>query len=117
MTNIFSYALSETESLVFRTELEQFDVFSKHESTQERHIATFKGGKWIFENMQQRQFFFLMFERYRKEFGKALKAYSRSLKEKPQLYEFRCLRSKVTLKISRLKRNMWNSVYNTFYGR
>ena len=117
MTNTFSYSISETECLVFRAELDCFHVFSKHESTQERHIATFKGGKWIFENMQQRQFFFLLFDRYKEGFGKALKAYNRSLKEKPDLYEFRCLRSKITLKISRMKRNVWNSVYNTFYGR
>ena len=117
MINTFSYSISETECLVFRAELDCFHVFSKHESTQERHIATFKGGKWIFENMQQRQFFFLLFDRYKEGFGKALKAYNRSLKEKPHLYEFRCLRSKITLKISRMKRNVWNSVYNTFYGR
>lgn len=117
MIGTFSYPLSETESLVFRTELDQFDVYSKHESTQERHIATFKDGKWFFENLQQRQFFFLMFNQYRTNFGKAVKAYNRSLKEKPHLYEFRCIRSKVSLKISRVKRNMNNWFYNTFYGR
>ena len=117
MTNIFSYSISETECLVFRTELDCFHVYSKHESTQESHIATYKGGKWIFENMQQRQFFFLMFERYRVQFGKAVKAYNRSLREKPHLYEFRCLRSKFSLKVSRVKRNMNNWFYDTFYGR
>lgn len=117
MTNIFSYPLAETESLVFRTELTHFDVFSKHESTQERHIGTFKDGKWVFENLQQRQFFFLLFDQHRLNFGKAIKAYNRSLKEKPHLYEFRCIRKKFTLKISRIKRNVWQSVYNTFYGR
>jgi hypothetical protein len=117
MTNIFSYSISETECLVFRTELDCFHVYSKHESTQESHIATYKGGKWIFENMQQRQFFFLMFERYRVQFSKAVKAYNRSLREKPHLYEFRCLRSKFSLKVSRVKRNMNNWFYDTFYGR
>jgi hypothetical protein len=117
MTNTFSYPISETERLVFRTELDCFHVYSKHESTQESHIATYKGGKWIFENMQQRQFFFLMFERYRVQFGKAVKAYNRSLREKPHLYEFRCLRSRFSLKVSRVKRNMNNWFYDTFYGR
>jgi hypothetical protein len=117
MTNIFSYPIAETECLVFRTELDCFHMFSKHESTQESHIATYKGGKWIFENMQQRQFFFLLFDQYKAQFGKAVKAYNRSLKEKPHLYEFRCLRSRFSLKISRVKRSLWQSMYNTFYGR
>ena len=115
--NTFSYPLSETESLVFRTELDCFHVYSKHESTQESHIATYKGGKWEFENPQQRQFFFLMFNNYKEQFGRAVKAYNRSLKEKPHLYEFRCLRSKFSLRVSRVKRNVNNWLYSTFYGR
>jgi len=115
--NIFSYPISENECLIFRTELDCFNVYSKHESTQESHIATYKGGKWIWENMQQRQFFFLMFNSYKEQFGRAVRAYNRSLKDKPRLYEFRCLRSRFTLKISRAKRNVNNWFYNTFYGK
>jgi len=117
MTNTFSYPIAETECLVFRAELDCFHVYSKHECTQESHIATYKGGKWIFENMHQRQFFFLLFDQYKVQFGKAVKAYNISLREKPHLYEFRCLRSRVSLKISRIKRSLWQSMYNTFYGR
>ena len=114
--NSFSYPLSETESLVFRTELDCFHVYSKHESTQESHIATYKDGKWQFENPQQQQFFFLMFNNYKEQFGRAVKAYNRSLKEKPHLYEFRCLRSKFSLKISRAKRSFSNWFYGFYEG-
>lgn len=117
MINTFSYSIAETECLVFKTELDHFHLYSKHESTSESHIATYKGGKWIFENMQQRQFFFLLFKQYKVQFGKAVKAYNRSLKEKPRLYEFRCLRSRFSLKVGRLKRGWTNWFFELYPTR
>ena len=117
MENTFIYNLSETEYLVFKPNHNYFEVYSGHEASELKKIANYKGGKWIFENMHQRQFFFLLFDQYKVQFGKAVKAYNISLREKPHLYEFRCLRSRVSLKISRIKRSLWQSMYNTFYGR
>jgi hypothetical protein len=82
MTYLFSFSLSETESLVFRTEQDKFLLFSKHESSQETQIATYIGGKWYFDNFQQRKLFFFLYNIYKIEFGKALKSYIKSIQEK-----------------------------------
>ena len=117
MSYSFSFSLSETESLVFRTEQNKFLLFSKHESSQETQIASYVSGKWYFDNYQQRKLFFFLFNLYKKEFGKALKAYVRSIQEKPQTYIITCAKRRFDIKITKVKRDMSNWFYNNFYGK
>jgi hypothetical protein len=53
----------------------------------------------------------------RKDFGKALKQYIRSLNEKPKTYVVTCAKRKIDIKITKMKRSIWDWVYGTFYGR
>jgi len=117
MLETFSYSLSETESLIFRTEQSKCYIFSKHEGTQEKQIATYSGGKWLFDSYDQRKLFFFLFSIYKKEFGKALKSYIHSLKEKPKMYEFTCVRRRFNIKITKTKSKISNWFYRTFYWR
>jgi len=111
--NTFSYNLSETEYLIFCTQNNTFDLYSTHEgSTNKTKIGTFKAGKWLWEDFQQQQLFWRLYSIYRDNFGKAIRAYNRSLKEKPQMYEFQCVRRKFSIKVTKLKRG-WN---NWFWG-
>lgn len=117
MNNLFSFSLSETESLVFRTEQSKFLLFSKHETSQETQIASYVSGRWYFDNYQQRKLFFFLFNIYKKEFGKALKAYVRSIQEKPQTYIITCAKRRFDIKVTKAKRNWSNWIYNNFYGK
>jgi hypothetical protein len=117
MTYLFSFSLSETESLVFRTEQDKFLLFSKHESSQETQIATYIGGKWYFDNFQQRKLFFFLYNIYKIEFGKALKSYIKSIQEKPKTYIITCAKRRIDIKVTKAKRNVSNWFYNNFYGK
>ena len=117
MSYSFSFSLSETESLVFKTEQNKFLLFSKHESSQETQLATYSGGKWYFENYQQRKLFFFLYNIYKIEFGKALKQYIRSLQERPKTYMVMCAKRRIDIKITKMKRNWFNWLYDTFYTK
>ena len=111
--NIFSYNLSESEYLVFQTHLNHFELYSSHEgSTEKSKMATYKGGKWVFESYQQKKLFWFLYGIYKDQFYRAIKAYNRSLKEKPALYEFSCIRRKFNIKITKLRRGC----SDWFYG-
>jgi len=116
MLETFSYSLSETESLVFRTEQNQCYLYSKHEGTQEFQVAVYRGGRWLFNSYDQRTLFFYLYSLHKKEFGKAFKSYINSLKEKPKTYEFSCIRRRFNIKVTKLKRNWIEFFYDTFYG-
>jgi hypothetical protein len=109
----FSYNLSDTEYLVFKTHQNYFELFSGYEGGGEIvKIATFKGGKWIWDSFDQQKMFWNLYEIFFPQFGKAIKSYNRSLKEKPSLYEFSCVRRRFSIKVTKLKRG-WS---NWFYG-
>jgi hypothetical protein len=115
---LMSYNLSDTESLLFRTNRDCFEVFSLHEGAADKtKIATYKGGKWIFDDFNQQRLFWLLYDRYKIQFGKAFKAYNRSLQEKPQTYIVTCAKRRFDIKITKMKRNMWDWFYGTFYGK
>ena len=115
---MFTYSLSETEYLGFKTQKDHFELYSGHEGGGEpSKIATFRGGKWIWESFEQQKIFWRLYDLFTNDFGRAIKAYNRSLKEKPAMYEFQCVRRKFSLKITRIKRGWNNWFYDTFYTR
>ena len=118
MENNFIYNLSETEYLVFKSQRDYFELFSGHEgSSVNSKLATYRGCKWYFEDFHQQKLFWFLFNIYKKDFGKALKQYIRSLNEKPKTYMVTCAKRRVDIKITKMKRNVWDWFYGTFYGK
>ena len=114
----FIYDLSSTEYLVFQTRPDGFELFSGHEGSPNwEKIATYKTGRWIFEDYNQKKLFWFLFNIYKKDFGKALKQFIRSLDEKPKTYIVTCAKRRIDIKVHKLKRNWDNWFYSTFYGR
>lgn len=115
-----TYALSETETLVFKPYLGYFEVYSRHEgSTNLTKIATYVGGKWMFDDRTQRNFFFILFNNYKQQFGKALKYYNAYMtgKDRPKVYGFTCLKRRVDIQVIRLKRtcrSYTSNIFNSF---
>lgn len=111
---MFTYNLSDTEYLVFKTQRDCFEVFSAHEGggADMKKIATYQGGRWLFESFEQQKMFWFLFNMFKYQFGKAMKAYSRSLVEKPQTYVFTCAKRRFDIKVQKIKRG-WD---NWFYG-
>jgi len=111
---MFTYNLSETEYLVFKTQRDCFELFSAHEGggADMKKIATYKGGRWLFESFEQQKMFWFLFDMFKYKFGKAMKAYSRSTEEKPQTYVFTCAKRRFDIKVQKIKRG-WD---NWFYG-
>ena len=114
----FVYNLSETEYLVFKQHNDGFELLSGHEGSPTwEKIATYKIGRWVWDGFNQHKLFWFLYNIYKKQFGKALKAYLRSLKEKPATWELNCVRRRFSMKVTKLKRT-WNEwFYDTFYGK
>jgi hypothetical protein len=112
----FIHNLSQTEYLQFKTQKGYFELYSGYEAGgQPQKLADHRGGKWVFGDFNQRTLFFTLFNLYRNEFFKAFKSYQRSLREKPSLYEFSCVRRKFSIRVTKLKRGWSNWFYNVFY--
>ncbi len=113
---MFSYNLSDTECLLFNPIPNGFELYSSAEGLSEKKkVAVYKAGEWLFENFSQQSTFWQLFSMYRNSFGKAFKAYHRSLKEKPAMYEFQCVRRRFSIRVTKVKRGWWQWMYNTFY--
>ena len=118
MENTFIYNLSETEYLVFKPRRDHFELYSGYEgSSTNSKLATYRGGKWSFEDYNQKKLFWFLFNIYKKDFSKALKQYIRSQQDKPKTYIITCAKRRFDIKITKMKRSMWSWVYETFYGR
>jgi hypothetical protein len=114
----FTFNLSDTEYLIFKTHQNHFDLFSGHEGNSElKKIAKYRGGKWLFDSFDQQKLFWFLFNLFRPEFGKALKAYSRAIQEKPKTYMVVCAKRRIDIKITKLKRTWFNWVYDNFYKK
>ena len=112
----FMYNLSETEYLVFKTQINCVELFSGYEGSGElKKIANYKGGKWVFDSFDQQKLFWFLFSMFKPHFGKALKAYMRSLDEKPKTYIIKCAKRRFDIKIQKLKKNWNNWFFDTFY--
>ena len=113
------YNLSETEFLVFKTFNDHFEIYSGHEGTTEKtKIANFvNGGKWVFDDYNQRKLFFFLFSIYKNKFYHAIKFYNKTAIERPKTYVFTCAKRRFNIKITRLRNKMFDSIYNTFYGK
>jgi len=110
------YNLSETEYLVFKTHSKCIELFSGYEGSGElKKIANYKDGKWIFDSFDQQKLFWFLFGMFKPKFGKALRAYMKSLNEKPKTYTIKCAKRRFDIKIQRLKKNWSNWFYDTFY--
>ena len=115
MKNQFVYPIADTENLIFSGTKSRFDLFSKAEGGNQELIARFNAGKWSFENYQQRKLFLALFDNNRVKFFKAIKVFQRSLKELPKLYEFTCLRRKISIKVTKLKKDISEKIQDIFY--
>ena len=115
MENQFVYPIADTENIIFSGTESKFDLFSKAEGGNQELIARFDAGKWSFENDQQRKLFLALFDTNRKTFFKAFKSFQRSLKEAPKLYEFTCIRRRISIKITKLKKSISEKVQDIFY--
>lgn len=114
----FTYNLSQTEYLVFKTRRGCFEVYSGHEAGGEaKKIATYKSGRWTWETFEEKRLFWNLYKLFPFTFSKAIKAYTRSLKERPALYEFSCIRRKFTVKVTKLKRGWDSWFYNIYKSR
>ena len=112
------YSLSDTEFLVFKTFKDHLEIFSGHDGSADRtKIANFVNGKWVFDDYNQRKLFFFLFSIYKKKFYHAIKFYNHSLIERPKTYVFTCAKRRISIKITKLRNKMFDSIYNTFYGR
>ena len=59
---MFTYNLSDTEYLVFKTQQNHFEVFSGHEGGGETtKLGTFRGGKWIWDSFDQYKMFWKLY--------------------------------------------------------
>jgi len=112
----FSYNLSETEYLVFKTHQDNFDLYSGHEAAGElKKLATYKGGKWIFDSFEQQKLFWFLFNSFKDQFGKAFKLYTKLIQEKPKTYVITCAKRRFDIKVQKMKRNWNNWFFDTFY--
>ena len=113
---MFTYNLSETEYLVFKPQIDHFELYSGHEAGGDlKKIATYKGGKWKFDSFDQEKLFWFLFDLFKADFGKALKQYIRSLNEKPSTYVITCAKRRFDIKVHKLKRNWDNWFYGLYY--
>lgn len=117
MQTQYTYSISETENLVFVGTESSFELYSKAESCTQELIARFSAGKWRYDNLQQRQLFLTLFNQNRMAFYRALKGFLRSMHEKPKMYEFKCVRRKFNIRVSKLRENTWQTMYNIFYNK
>jgi len=115
MNQTLTYAISETENLIFSGVENKFELYSKAEGSSRELIARFEAGKWSFENEQQKKLFLALFDNNRVKFFKAIKVFQRSLKELPKLYEFTCLRRKISIKVTKLKKDISEKIQDIFY--
>jgi hypothetical protein len=96
----FIYNLNEMEYLMFQPTDRGFELFSGcTTSLYKEKIASYRFGKWYWEGFNERKLFWFLFILYKKEFGRAIKAYNRTLKEKPLTWEFNCVYRRIQLKI------------------
>jgi hypothetical protein len=118
INNTFTYNLSDTEYLVFKTQRDDFELYSGHDGTSvNTKIATYKNNKWNFEDYHQQKLFWFLFNIYKNDFGKAFRQYTRSLNEKPKTYVIECAARRFNIKVTKLKRNITNKFFNLYPTR
>jgi hypothetical protein len=100
----YYFHLNGTEMLVFKTNKEGFELFSKHEASQETKIAEMKMGRWVFEDFYQRNLFFNLFENHKWMFGKAIKCYNKKIQIKSSKSIFNCFKRKTKIKFNKIKK-------------
>lgn len=117
MNHTYTYAITDTENLIFSGEASKFEIYSKPEGGTQELITRYQAGRWSFDSHQQRQLFLALFHNNRSAFFRGFKAFQRSLKERPKLYEFTCIRRRFKIKITKIKDNLWDRMYNLFYSK
>jgi hypothetical protein len=100
--NIFTFHISETDALFFKPNMNEIEIFNKHEGSDEIKIATYYNGKWSWSDEKQRSLFFFLMKSHPKEFQRAIKFYRKSLEVKPMFYIFTCAKRKFFIKINKL---------------
>jgi hypothetical protein len=111
----YTYNLSDTEYIVFKTHNDHFELYSGHEGGGDlKKIANYKGGKWLFDSFDQKKLFWFLFTMFKNDFGKALKKYTKSLNEKPKTYVIKCAKRRFDIKVQKIKRG-WSNWFYSFY--
>jgi hypothetical protein len=113
----YHYHLNENDSLTFKptgSNPYDFELFTKGEATKELKIGNYVNNKWEFDNIPQRSTFMNLFLLDRKGFQRALKNYFWSVDEKPTVWE--CAWRRFTIKITKTKRKVVDSFYNSVYS-
>lgn len=105
LTPNYYFHLNGTEMLVFKTNNEGFELFSKHEVSQETKIAEMKTGKWIFEDHYQQKLFFNLFQNHKYGFGKAIKNYNKKIQTKSPKSIFYCFKRKTKINFNKIKKH------------
>ena len=113
---MFTYNLSSTEYLVFKPQRDYFELYSGHEASELKKIATYRGGKWVFESYDQQKLFWFLYNLFKVDFGKAMKMYTRSLVERPKTYVITCAKRRIDIKVQKIKRN-WDNWFYSFYRK
>ena len=109
MNNLTPEELEKLQSI-----LQKYEEASFRAGQYTIEIATYKGGKWVFSDYNEKKLFWFLFSIYKNDFGKALKQYIRSLDEKPKTYMIECAARRFNIKITKLKRNISNKFYNIY---
>jgi hypothetical protein len=109
--------LSETETLIYKQYPSYFELYSMHDGTSnEVKIGTYSAGKWVFDDRTQRNLFFILFNAYKRQFGKVIKLYNIYInsKNRPKNYVLTCAKRKVNIKVTKMKRNCFNFIADIF---
>jgi len=60
-----SYNLSTSDALFIQESYDGItDLYSKHEGGKQEKIASYRAGKWLFENQHQQTLFFKLLKQY-----------------------------------------------------
>jgi hypothetical protein len=100
----YYHRLKDSELLIFKSHKGYFEIFSKHESSQETKIAEMRNGKWVFEDFYQQKLFFNLFQSNRYGFEKAIKCFNKYIQPKKSI--FNCFKRKTKIKFKKFKKHI-----------
>ena len=114
--DVTTFELSEHDSLVVKPVFDGVEFSHLREGTKPHPLAIYKAGRWHYNNEHERSLFLQLMQTYPKEFRRSFKKYFQS-RQKSKYYTITCARRKFTIWSQKLNSGLWDSIYNTFYGR
>jgi hypothetical protein len=85
----FVYNLNNVDSLIFKTNSNCFELFSRYEEFDEISIGRYEKGRWKFVDYKQQLIFFQLFGIYKNETSYAIRAYNRYIHREDSLYKLK----------------------------